>query len=112
MKRDFGHVGAILATRADFALDALCKKSRPTPQISSPRSVWREDLANDQPIASSGVETVHSAVLQDALAKETVDVDNDNVGNCWLRLAWPLCPCLPPPPNCCLRRLPTCAITT
>src|SRR6516164_11029730 len=82
MKRDFGHVGAILATRADFALDALCKKSRPTPQISSPRSVWREDLANDQPIASSGVETVHSAVLQDALAKETVDVDNDNVGNC------------------------------
>jgi hypothetical protein len=30
----------------------------------------------------------------------------------WLRLARPLCPCLPLLPNCRLRRQPTCAITT
>jgi hypothetical protein len=28
MKRDFGHVEAILATQPDFALDPLCTKSR------------------------------------------------------------------------------------
>ena len=28
MKRDFGPVEAILATQPDFALDALCTKSR------------------------------------------------------------------------------------
>src|SRR6516164_2499671 len=93
MKRDFGPVEAILATQSDFALDPLCTKSRAytvnlitaigVARGSSTQRTTKQLLAQAVCLRLSfGVETVHSPVLQDALPKETVDVDTDNVSNC------------------------------